>query len=174
MRIDFVRCASTFASGIIAPSHLSRMAFRGAVCQPVSENTYGIVNLIRPPIKWNTSHDGARRDLAWEVLGMCGVGSWGELDRDFDACFRYHTAGYEGIFNQFRAETPVPCPYEPPYVPTVLPIVGAMDYPLPGYSETCLVDSSISGTGDGRLVFGMDHWRREGSGVRSWELESRV
>jgi hypothetical protein len=42
-----------------------------------------------------------------------------------------------------RARDPLPYPWEPPYVPTVLPTVGAIDYPLAGYSITHIAMPSV-------------------------------
>jgi len=45
-----------------------------------------------------------------------------------------HTAGYEGIFGPFRATFSLLYLQDPPYVMTVLPAVGPMDYTIPGDS----------------------------------------
>jgi hypothetical protein len=43
--------------------------------------------------------------------------------------------GYEGIFGQIYPTFRYLIRKNPPYVPTVLPTVGAIDYPIPGCSR---------------------------------------
>jgi hypothetical protein len=46
-----------------------------------------------------------------------------------------HTAGYTGKIWPNLSGFPLPYPCEPPYVLTVLPTVGSMDYSFMGYSK---------------------------------------
>ena len=56
-------------------------------------------------------------------------------------------SGLHSDFDPFLAESPFPYPEEPHYVPTVLPTVGPMDYPLPGYSRNLQVPRQTAGGG---------------------------
>ena len=60
-----------------------------------------------------------------------------------------HTAGHTGICGHTSPESPVPYPQNPPWVPTVLPTVGPLDYPLTDYSRNpfevrCVVHRVLS------------------------------
>ena len=46
-----------------------------------------------------------------------------------------HTASYQGIFDPKCAENSLPSMKKPPYILTILPTVGPLDYSRPGYSR---------------------------------------
>ena len=56
------------------------------------------------------------------------------LDRAFELRFFQPQVPHrhEGMFGRFMSAFPLPCPCEPPYVPTVLTPVGTTDYGLIG------------------------------------------
>jgi hypothetical protein len=60
----------------------------------------------------------------FSAFGLSGHKKWPENPA--------HTAGFDGIFGPKSAKSRLRYPEEPPYVPTLLPTEGPMDYRLDG------------------------------------------